>query len=145
MKDINTILEHLIENPLYSKLKCQQCFALIKKSLPKPLQKGVQFMYIKNNTLFIALKHPLFKSELDYKLSSIKSLLSSLPPVKKSCEDYNIKTIKTFVSDFVAQPKTKLDTIPRYKELATGVFEIKSKDDDIKEGFETIKRHINNA
>jgi len=139
MKDVNTILNHLVANPLYSKLKHQQCFTLIKKSLPKPLQKGILFMYVKNDTLFFALKHPAFKMEFDYKLSLIKNLLSSLPPLQVACKTYDIKRVKTFVSKFTTQPETKIDTVPRYKEHAIGLFEIKAQDSDIKERFEDIE------
>jgi len=142
MKNINVVLNHLITNPLYSKLKHQKCFALIKKSLPEPLQKGILFMYVKNDTLFFALKHPAFKMEFDYKLSLIKTLLSSLPPLQESCKTYNIKKIKTFVSKFTTQSENRTDTVPRYKESATGLFEIKAQDDNIKEKFEIIKRYI---
>ena len=143
MKNINVIIDHLITNPLYSRLKYQKCFALIKKSLPEPLQKGILFMYVKNDTLFFALKHPAFKMEFDYKLSLIKTLLSSLPPLQTACKTYNIKRIKTFVSKFTTQSETKIDTVPRYKERAVGLFEIKAQNDDIKEKFEIIKRQIN--
>ena len=143
MKNINIVLDHLITNPLYSKLKHQKCFDLIKKSLPEPLQKGILFMYVKNDTLFFALKHPAFKMEFDYKLSLIKTLLSSLPPLQEACKTYKIKRIKTFVSKFTTQSETKTDTVPRYKECATGLFEIKAEDKAIKEKFEIIKRQIN--
>ncbi|SFP06341.1 hypothetical protein [Hydrogenimonas thermophila] len=142
MKNINVVLNHLVTNPLYSRLKHQKCFDLIKKSLPEPLQKGILFMYVKNDTLFFALKHPAFKMEFDYKLSLIKTLLSSLPPLQESCKNYNIKKIKTFVSKFTTQSEVKTDTIPKYKECATGLFEIKAQNDDIKEKFEIIKRQI---
>jgi hypothetical protein len=142
MKNINVVLNHLVTNPLYSRLKHQKCFALIKKSLPKPLQRGILFMYVKNNTLFFALKHPAYKMEFDYKLSLIKTLLSSLPPLQTACKTYEIKRIKTFVSKFTTEPEDKKDSVPRYREGSTGAFEIKAKDDDIKEKFETIKRQI---
>jgi len=142
MKNIDIILEHLLSDPLYSKLNQQECFTLIKKSLPKPLQKGILFMYVKDETLFIALRHPAHKMEFDYKLSLVKNLLSSLPPLQDSCKDYNIKKIKTFVSKFTKKPEPKIDTVPRYKELSTSSFEIRAKDDDIKDKFEDIKREI---
>jgi len=145
MKNINVVLNHLVANPLYSRLKHQKCFDLIQKSLPRPLQKGILFMYVKNDTLFFALKHPAFKMEFDYKLSLIKTLLSSLPPLQVACKTYNIKRIKTFVSKFTTQTETQKNTVPRYKECAKGVFEIRAQNDDIKEKFEAIKRQIKNA
>jgi len=143
MKNINAVLNHLLSNPLYSKIKHQKCFALIKKSLPEPMQKGILFIYVKNETLFFALKHPAHKMEFDYKLSLIKNLLSSLPPLQDACKNYNIKKIKTFVSKFTTKSENKIDTVPRYKECSTALFEIKAEDDAIKEKFEAIKREIN--
>lgn len=148
MKKIDAVLTHLISQPIYAKLRQQECFRLIKKALPPSLQRGILFIFVKNRTLFFALKHPAFKMEFDYKLSSIKNLLSTLPPLKEACKAHEIKDIKAFVSKFAPEVKTMhRSSIPRYKERAQGTFDILAKDDTMHNRFkeiqETIQQNLN--
>jgi hypothetical protein len=143
MKKIDTVLTHLISQPIYAKLRRQECFHLIKKALPPSLQRGILFIFVKNRTLFFALKHPAFKMEFDYKLSSIKNLLSTLPPLKEACKAHEIKDVKAFVSKFAPEVNTvHRDSIPRYKERAQGVFDILVNDEMMHHHFKKIQETI---
>ncbi len=142
MKKIETVIEHLIADPTYSRLRAHTCFGRIKKALPDPLRRGILFMYVKNDTLFFALKHPAFKMEFDYKLPTVKKLLSTLPPLQEACGGYGIRRIKTFVSRFAASPNPTRDTEPRYKEAATSGFAVHTSDPVFHKTFEAIKRSI---
>ncbi|WP_456382754.1 hypothetical protein [Hydrogenimonas sp.] len=142
MKKVETVLTHLLSRPTYAKLGEQECFRLIRKALPDPLRRGILFMYVKNRTLFFAMKHPAFKMEFDYKHSLIKNLLTSLPPLREACEGYRIETIKAFVSRFAPTAETRDDTEPKYRERAHPTFPLKSEKREIVEAFEGIRKSI---
>jgi hypothetical protein len=142
MKKIDSVLTHFVSQPIYAKLQRQTCFRLVKKALPASLQRGILFIYVKNRTLFFAVKHPAFKMEFDYKLSLIKNLLSTLPPLKEACKTHEIKEVKAFVSKFAPVPKTPGSTDPHYTERARGRFEVHAESDEIKAAFEEIKKTI---
>ena len=142
MKKVDSILAHLRDQPLYAKLRKQSCFSTLAKALPASLQRGVLFMYVKNRILFIAVKHPAFKMEFDYKLSSIKSLLRSLPPLVEACRDHEIADIRVFVSKYAPDPEPKRPTEPRYKEHAHPDFPLKAQTPEIRDLFEQIRQAI---
>jgi hypothetical protein len=142
MKKVHAVLDHLLAQPVYAKLRQQECFRLLKKALPAPLQRGILFIYVKNRTLFFALKHPAFKMEFDYKLSMIKSLLSTLPPLKEACGGYEIREVKAFVSRFAPAPEPAADTVPRYRERAHPGFAVRSRDPDIARAFDALKESV---
>ena len=127
---------------MYAKLRRQECFRLIREALPETLRRGILFIYVKNRTLFFAVKHPAFKMEFDYKLSSIKNLLTTLPPLQEACAAHDIRDVKAFVSKFSPTPKPVSPTVPRYKERARGAFPVKSEKETIQEAFEAIKETI---
>ena len=142
MKKVDSILAHLTEQPLYAKLRKQSCFSKIVQALPASLQRGVLFMYVKNRILFIAVKHPAFKMEFDYKLSSIKSLLRSLPPLVEACRDHEIADIRVFVSKYAPDPEPKHPTEPRYTEHAHPDFTVKAQTPEIRNLFEQIRQVV---
>ncbi len=142
MKKVETVIDHLLSQPAYAVLRQQRCFRLIKKALPPTLRHGILFIYVKNGTLFFALKHPAYKMEFDYKLSLIKNLLSTLPPLREACGTHDIRNIKAFVSRFAPEPKESLQSVPRYKERAGGSFKIECKNERIKKEFESLKETI---
>jgi hypothetical protein len=142
MKKIDTVLTHLVAQPIYARLRERECFQRIRQALPEPMRRGILFMYVKNRTLFFAVKHPAFKMEFDYKLSFIKNLLTTLPPLRTACADHRIEHVKAFVSKFSPKPKPTADTEPRYRERATGSFDVATKNEPLKESFERIKETI---
>ena len=142
MKNIETVLGHLVAQPLYAKLRRQECFDLVKKALPASLQRGILFIYVKNRTLFFAVKHPVFKMEFDYKLSLIKKLLSTLPPLKEACADHRIEQVKVFVSKFSPAPEPAEPTEPRYRERARPDFAIHTEKESLKALFDAIKESV---
>ena len=142
MKKVNAVLDHLLDQPIYAKLRKQECFRLIEQALPAPLRRGILFIYVKNRILFFALKHPAFKMEFDYKLSMIKSLLSTLPPLKEACGHHEIRDVKAFVSRFAPAPKPPPDTIPRYRERAHPDVPMRSCDPDIAEKLDALRQEI---
>ncbi len=142
MKKIETVLDHLLSQPTYSRLRRQKCFDLLKKALPTTLQRGILFIYVKNRTLFFALKHPAYKMEFDYKLSLIKNLLTTLGPLKEACGGYEIEQVKAFVSKFAPAAKSGVQSVPRYKERSMGDFFVKCENEKLKKEFEELKEAI---
>ena len=73
MKTSRTVLDKLTSSVQFKPLGAHKCYAKFLSLLPQHLQKAIAFVYIKNETLFIALKHPGFKMELNYNKDLLKS------------------------------------------------------------------------
>ena len=134
------ILSHLSSQPQFKSLKRQECYQKYIALLSKKWQKAVAFIYIKEETLFIAVTHPGFKMELNYNRDLLKSLLTQLGSHDKNCEMMKANKVVIFHSKFHAMPeqKTEISTIPRYQERATGTFET-PEDENLKTLFTRIK------
>ena len=134
------ILSHLSSQPQFKSLKRQECYQKYIALLSKKWQKAVAFIYIKEETLFIAVTHPGFKMELNYNRDLLKSLLTQLGSHDKNCEMMKANKVVIFHSKFHAMPeeKTEISTIPHYQERATGTFET-PEDENLKTLFTRIK------
>ena len=64
MKKINEILSHLKNNPEFRKINTSFLIMKFIDVLPLKLKKGVKFGYIKNQTLYFVLTHPVYKWNL---------------------------------------------------------------------------------
>ena len=78
MKDINFIISQFSNKPQYKRLKDFECLSFIKNSMPPFIKNGIAFTYKKNNIAFFALKHPTIKTEFNYNLKTIRSILKML-------------------------------------------------------------------
>jgi len=137
------ILSHLSSQPQFKSLKRQACYEKYIRLLSNKWQKAVAFVYIKDETLFIAVTHPGFKMELNYNKDLLKSLLTQLSTHDKSCEMMQAQKVVIFHSKYYAMPekKTSYVTVPHYHERAKGDFDT-PEDRELKEKFEHIKAHI---
>ncbi len=144
MKKVHTILSHLINQPQFRFLKQQVCYQKYIKLLGAKYQKAIAFVYIKNETLFIAVTHPGFKMELNYNLDLLKSLLTQLSSHDSACEMMKANKIVVFHSKYhpVAKEDEDVITVPHYNELASTDFDIKSEDEELIKKFEQIKESI---
>ena len=144
MKKANIILSHIINQPQFRFLKQQACYQKFIRLLGSKYQKAIAFIYIKNETLFIALTHPGFKMELNYNRDLLKSLLTQLSSLDENCRMMRAEKIVIFHSKYHPITKKKEDgsTVPYYEELATAEFQIETKDEELKKKFEDIKRVI---
>ena len=140
MKKASIILSHLSSQPQFKSLKRQECYQKYIDLLSKKWQKAVAFVYIKDETLFIAVTHPGFKMELNYNRDLLKSLLTQLNKYDKSCEMMRADKVVIFHSKYHTMPeeKSKENTVPHYYERATGTFDT-PKDENLKTLFERIK------
>ncbi|MEZ4693818.1 MAG: DUF721 domain-containing protein [Aliarcobacter sp.] len=100
MKKINEILSHLKNNPEFRKINTS--FLIIKfiDALPLKLKKGVKFGYVKNQTLYFVLTHPVYKMEFEYNKADIKSLL-------KNFKIANVEDIAFFVTNVIEKKEEK--------------------------------------
>ena len=138
MKKINEILSHLKNNPEFSKINTSFLIKKFIEVLPLKLKKGVKFAYVKNQTLFFVLTHPVYKMEFEYNKADIKSLL-------KKFKIANVEDIGFFVTNIIEKKETKKTDEPLYKERSYGIFENKAKDEKLFKKFERIRDIIKNS
>jgi len=143
MKKANMILSHLSSLPQFKVLKQQGCYQKYISLLSPKWQKAVAFVYIKEETLFIAVTHPGFKMEFNYNKDLLKSLLIQLNTHVSDCKMFTASKVVIFHSKYHALPKDKVPevTVPYYEERAEGNFTLPN-DGILKESFERIKALI---
>ena len=144
MKKASTILSHLTHQPQFRSLKQQECYQKYIELLGTRFQKAIAFVYIKNETLFVAATHPGFKMELNYNRDLLKNVLTQLSRYDESCEMMQVKEVVVFHTKYrpVEEKENQSETVPHYSELARADFEIETDDPELKEKFEHIKEHI---
>jgi len=144
MKNAFTILSHLTDQPQFRSLKQHACYKKYLSLLGTKWQKAIAFVYIQNDTLFVAVRHPGFKMELNYNKDILKSILTQLSSIDKSCEMLQAEKVVIFHSKYrsILQTDVDLSTVPYYSELATSDFRIESRDEELKAKFESVKQHI---
>ena len=119
-----------------------QCYRKFLLLLTKRYQEAIAFVYVKNDTLFLALKHPGFKME--FELASNKELFLQLwQMLGVPCNSIELKNVKAFYSTkYQKQEAAKRQSRIFYQERATGAFKINALDDEIMAHFERIKALI---
>ncbi|BAK73022.1 MAG: DciA family protein [Arcobacter sp.] len=138
MKKINEILSHLKNNPEFRKINTSSLISKFIEALPLKLKKGVKFGYVKNQTLYFVLTHPVYKMEFEYNKADIKSLL-------KNFKIANVEDIGFFVTNVIEKKEIIEEEKPLYKERSYGIFENKAKDEKIFKKFEKIREIIKNS
>jgi len=143
MKKANIILSHLSSLPQFKVLKRQECYQKYINLLSPKWQKAVAFVYVKEDTLFIAVTHPGFKMELNYNRDLLKSLLIQLNTHDTNCKMLLASKVVVFHSKYHAMPQEKAtyQSVPHYEEQAEGSFNTPD-DTTLKESFERIKALI---
>ncbi len=149
MKKANFIINHLSGNPSLYKLEKIKSYKKLLKLLPLNFQRGVRFMYNKNDTLFFVFEHQGFLMEFnnlernnEYKKSFIKSLLKELIKHDKTCSCIDAEHIRAFVTNKMPIKPPSSDTLPIYEERSRGEFENKAKNKKIHQLFEEIREII---
>ena len=137
------ILSHLTNQPQFRSLKRHMCYRKFISLLSKKWQKAIAFVYIKNDTLFVALTHPGFKMELHYNKDLLKSVLTQLASYDPKCHMLQANKVAIFHSRYHTLDKDKTpETIPYYNEHARGDFDIRSDDDDLVAQFKQTQALI---
>lgn len=138
MKKINEILSHLKNNPEFSKINTSFLIKKFIEVLPLKLKKGVKFAYVKNQTLYFVLTHPVYKMEFEYNKADIKSLL-------KNFKIANVEDIGFFITNVIEKKEDPKEPLPLYIERSYGIFENRAKDEYIFKKFEKIREIIKNS
>ena len=145
MKTAKSIISHISNQPQFRLLKTNRCYQRYISLLSKSHQKGIAFVYIKDNTLFIAVKHPAFKMELDYNKDLLISILRTLQKYDENCSMMRANKVIIFKSKFYQMTKKDVeDTTPYYKERAKGNFGVPI-DIDLQDKFNKIKNSIESS
>lgn len=144
MKQAHTILSHLQTLPQFRILKNHYCYQKFLSLLSPKFQKAIAFVYVKEDTLFVALSHPGFKMELNYNKDLLKSILSLLAQQEEKCQNLCAKKVVLFNSrnHQFAKKESSYESIPYYQEMALGDFSIQSEDKKLLEAFENIRQSI---
>jgi len=144
MKKASMILSHLSSQPQFKVLKQESCYKKYLSLLGAKWQKAIAFIYIKENTLFLAVTHPGFKMELNYNRDLLKSVLTQLSSIDSACEMLKADKVVVFHSKYrsIVKDLPEESTIPYYNERASSEFLIENQDEDLKEKFEQIKAQI---
>ena len=144
MKQAHSILSHIRSLPQFKKLKSHYCYQKFISSLAPKLQKAIAFVYVRENTLFVALSHPGFKMELHYSKDILKDILNMLALMDEKCKSLRASKVVLFNSKHLSIIKEKKieSTVPYYKEVSLGEFNINSRDKDIIDAFEKIRDSI---
>jgi len=135
MKKINEILSHLKNNPEFSKINTSFLIKKFIEVLPLKLKKGVKFAYVKNQTLYFVLTHPVYKMEFEYNKADIKSLL-------KNYKIANVEDIGFFITNVIERKEEPQKPPSLYVERSYGIFENKAKSEQIFKKFEKIREII---
>ncbi len=138
MKKINEILSHLKNNPEFSRINTSFLIQKFIEVLPLKLKKGVKFAYIKNQTLYFVLTHPVYKMEFEYNKADIKSLL-------KNFKIANVEDIGFFITNVIEKKEEEKEPFLLYTERSYGIFENRAKNEYIFKKFEKIREIIKNS
>ena len=138
MKKMNEILSHLKNNPEFRRINTSTIIEQFINILPLKLKKGVKFAYVKNQTLYFVLKHPVYKMEFEYNKGDIKSLLK-----KSALKD--VTEISFFVTNKIERKKKEIKLNPTYKERSYGIFTNHLKDEELHNKLEHIRNIIKDS
>jgi len=141
MKTASSIIQHIKHLPQFKLFDNYYCYNKYISLLNPRFQRAIAFVYIKQNTLFVAVSHPGVKWELNSNKDLLKSLLSILIKMDDKCKKLKASKIVLFNSKFnsILINNNVEDTVPYYKEVSLGRFTIEIKDKDLEEAFTKIK------
>ena len=144
MKKASTILSHLSNQPQFRYLKQESCYKKYISLLGAKWQKAVAFIYIKNDTLFVAVTHPGFKMELHYNKDLLKSILTQMASLDPECESMKADNVVVFHSKYrsIIKEEPEMTTVPYYNELSSATFELDNLDREIQQKFQETKAII---
>lgn len=139
------IINHIINDPKYKKLKAAKETRDILKLLGVAKNRLIKFTYQKDGNLFIAVVHPLAKFELNHDSIKfqIKNLLNTYIHNAPSTALTPVNSIVIFITkpkNFQEIPKEQK---PIFIERSDGKFQNNAKDRDIYELFERLRESIN--
>ncbi len=145
MKNAGQIINSIQSKPQFSKLSYYKCIDIVQSMFTPPIQRMINFAYIKNKTLFFVFNHPVGKQEFDNSIHSIKSALNFyMPDECKECDSKLFDDIKAFVTHTPKKTlKTESKTIQHtYRERASGNVHVDIKDEKLNSLVKSIQEII---
>jgi hypothetical protein len=144
MKTTRSILDTLTGQAHFRSLAQHRCYRQFMAMLPPRFQDAIGFVYVRKATLYVALRHPGYKMELNYNKELLKSLLTTLVDNDTTCEKLRAHKVVLFNSKYTSLPAQESDTttVPYYHELSDGSFEDHSSDPDLHQQFERLRDTI---
>jgi hypothetical protein len=144
MKTTRSILDTLTGHAHFRSLARHRCYRQYLAMLPPRFREAIGFVYVRDETLHVALRHPGYKMELNYNKELLKSLLAALVEHDPACKQLRAHNIVLFTSKYATLPANKHDetTVPYYEELAEGAFEDHSSDPDLHHQFQRLRDTI---
>ena len=104
MKDSKHIISFLKSQPEFAKLRLKDEINLFKAAYLTPyLREQILFIFVKNQTLFFAAKHPAFCQEFNYTRKHIIQTLRSYP--QKFPTLSTLTEAKAYVPRHILEPK----------------------------------------
>jgi hypothetical protein len=149
MKNAASILSVLSVKKQFKPLSHHSCYKKFMDLLPPRFQRAISFVFVRDDTLFLALSHPGYKMELNYNKDVLKSLLTLFSAENGECSFMQVKDLVVFVSRYAPPPDgyggETSPSVPRYGELARGRFEIEVENEKLRERFERIRDIVSSA
>ncbi|HHO42049.1 MAG TPA: hypothetical protein ENN12_01675, partial [Epsilonproteobacteria bacterium] len=96
MKNSHSIVSNLSRQYAWQPLRRHICYRNFIGLLTKRLKESIAFIYIKNDTLFVAVKHPGLKMEIDCNKDLLKSILTSFSQMAPECDIPIVKKVVAF-------------------------------------------------
>ena len=144
MKSANSIISHITNLPQFKLLKRYYCYQKFISILNPRFKKAIAFVYVRDDTLFVALSHPGFKMEMNYNKDIFKNLLDMLTKMDEKCQNMVASKVVLFNSKnhIFSQEKPAYNSVPHYQEMALGEFTVVSEDKELQDAFEKIRQSI---
>jgi hypothetical protein len=144
MKTSQSILNTLTSDPHFRPLRSHRCYRTFLQALPERFQQAIGFVYVRNGVLYLALRHPGYKMELNYQKDLFLSLWKQLLKQEQRCEKLAADSVILFNSKYttLSGPEVNEETIPYYHELAEGSFEDASTNPALHAQFERLRALI---
>ena len=101
MKKASDIISHIGSLPQFRLLKRHYCYQKFLSSLNRRFKKAIAFVYLKDETLYVALSHPGFKMEMNYQKEILLSILDILAKQDKKCQRVKAKRVVFFNSKHI--------------------------------------------
>jgi len=137
MKKANEILNHLLY-PFNDKLQEHRCLKKIISLLPPKYNKYITNSFIKGDILYINVSHPALRQEIFYNKNLIFSLIKTFHQAGE-CLSINPKKV---VTNYKYQKSPPPPKFIKFYIKESGNFEIKAKNEIIKNKFQEIKEII---
>ena len=146
MKTSQTILKTLTSQTHFRPLQAHRCYRAFLAALPERFGQAIGFVYVRNDVLHLALRHPGYKMELNYHKDLFLELWKQLGSQDPACKRLAAHSVVLFNSRYttLSHPQNDEQTIPYYHELAEGTFEDASTRPGLRAQFARLRALIQN-